>query len=100
MTTWLIHRITGLFMIVLFGIKFSTAFFLLREDKPQQAIFLHRHPVIDITLIFLFCLHSCFGLKTILYELGFRREKLLVRLATAVALILSVVGTVIYLRTA
>jgi succinate dehydrogenase hydrophobic anchor subunit len=56
--------------------------------------------VIDITLIFLFSLHTCFGLKTILYELGFRREKLLVRLATGVALILSVVGTVIYLRTA
>jgi hypothetical protein len=55
--------------------------------------------VIDITLIFLFCLHSCFGLKIIIYELGYRREKLLVRLATAVALILSVVGTVIYLRT-
>ncbi len=98
MTTWLIHRISGLIMIGLFILKFVTAFYLLPDEKPAWAVFLHRHPAVDISLIFLVSLHTCFGLKTILFELGVRREKLLVYLATGVALAMSVVGTIVYLR--
>jgi succinate dehydrogenase hydrophobic anchor subunit len=98
MTSWLIHRISGLIMIGLFAVKFVTAFFLLPDDKPSWAVFLHRHPAIDISLIFLVSLHTCFGLKNILFEIGFRREKFLVYGAAAVALILSIAGTIIYLR--
>ncbi len=98
MTSWLIHRISGLIMIGLFAVKFVTAFFLLPDDKPSWAVFLHRHPAVDISLIFLVSLHTCFGLKNILFEIGFRREKLLVYGAAAVALILSIAGTIIYLR--
>ena len=43
---------------------------------------------------------AAFGLKTILFEIGFRKEKLLVYSATGVALALSIVGTIIYLRMA
>jgi len=100
MTTWLVHRITGLLLVVLFGVKFLSGFLLLPEAKPSWALFLHRQPVLDITLILLFCLHTCFGLKTILFEIGFRREKLLVRAAVAVALALSIAGAVAYLKLA
>ncbi len=98
MTTWLIHRISGLIMIGLFAVKFVTAFYLLPDDKPSWAVFLHRHPAVDISLIFLVSLHTCFGLKNILFEIGFRREKLLVYGAAAVGLILSIAGTIAYLR--
>lgn len=37
MTTWLIHRISGLIMIGLFAVKFVTAFYLLPDDKPSWA---------------------------------------------------------------
>ena len=100
MTTWLIHRISGLIMIGLFTLKFVTAFYLLPDDKPSWAVFLHRHPAVDISLIFLICHHTCFGLKTILFEIGYRKEKHLVYGATAVALTLSIVGTIVYLRMA
>lgn len=98
MTTWLIHRISGLIMIGLFALKFVTAFYLLPDEKPSWAVFLHRHPAVDISLIFLISFHICFGLKNILFEIGFRREKLLVYGAAVVALILSIAGTTIYIR--
>ena len=97
MTTWLIHRISGLVMIGLFALKFVTAFYLLPDEKPSWAVFLHRHPAVDISLIFLISFHTCFGLKNILFEIGLRREKLLVYGAAAVALALSVAGTIIYI---
>ena len=100
MTTWLIHRISGLIMIGLFALKFVTAFYLLPEDKPAWALFLHRHPAVDISLIILISHHTCFGLKTILFELGLRKEKWLVYSATAVAIFLSLVGTIVYVRMA
>jgi len=98
MTTWLVHRISGLMMIGLFAIKFVTAFYLLPDEKPSWAVFLHRYPAVDISLIFLVSIHTCFGLKNILFELGLRKEKLLVYGATVVGLALSITGTVIYLR--
>lgn len=98
MTTWLIHRISGLMMIGLFAVKFVTAFYLLPDEKPSWAVFLHRHPAVDISLIFLVSLHTCFGLKNILFEIGLRKEKLLIYGAAIVGLTLSIAGTVIYLR--
>lgn len=85
-------------MIGLFALKFVTAFYLLPDDKPGWAVFLHRHPAVDISLIFLVSLHTCFGLKNILFEIGFRREKWLVYGAAVVGLALSIAGTIVYIR--
>ena len=85
-------------MIGLFAVKFVAAFYLLPDEKPSWAVFLHSHPAIDISLIFLVSFHTCYGLKNILFEIGLRKEKLLVYGATMVALTLSIAGTVIYLR--
>lgn len=98
MGSWLAQRISALLLMILLGTKFVSGFFLLGETQPSWAVPLHRHAVLDITLIFLFCIHSCFGLKTMLFELGFFKEKLLVYGATVVALTLSLVATVFYLR--
>ena len=98
MGTWLVQRISGLLLIILVATKFVSGLFLLPETDPSWAVPLHRQAVLDITLIFLFCLHTCFGLKTILFEIGFFKEKLLAYGATALALTLSIIGTVLYLR--
>ncbi len=100
MTTWLIHRISGLLMIVLFATKFVSGLLMLPEEEPSWVLPLHRASVLNIALIFLFSLHVCFGLKTILFELGLFKEKFLTYAATALALILSVVGMVVYLQLA
>lgn len=98
MTTWLIHRISGLVMIGLFAVKFTTAFYLLPDEKPSWAVFLHRHPAVDISLIITVSFHTCLGLKNILFDIGLRKEKLLVYAAVAVATTLSIAGTIVYVR--
>ena len=100
MGTWLVHRISGLLLIILLGTKFVSGLFLLPETKPSWAMSLHRQAVLDITLILMFCLHACFALKTILFEMGFFKEKLLAYAATVLALVLSIIATVLYLRMA
>ena len=98
MGTWLVKRISGLLLMILLATKLVSGLYLLPEEKPSWALTFHRQAVLDITLIFLFCLHTCFGLKTILFEIGFFKEKLLAYGATALALTLSIIGTVLYLR--
>ena len=97
MATWLVHRISGLLLIVLLATKLVSGLFMLPEEDPSWALPLHRHAVLDIALIFLLCLHACFGLKTVLFELGIFKEKLLAWAATVLALILSVAATAAYL---
>ncbi len=100
MGTWLVNRISGLVMIILLGTKLVSGLFLLGEEDPEWALTLHRQAVLDIMLIFLLCLHACFGLKTILFEIGLFREKVLAYSATVISLILSVIAVVLYLRMA
>ncbi len=100
MGTWLVNRISGLLMIILLGTKLVSGLFLLPEEDPEWAMTLHRQVVLDIMLIFLLCLHACFGLKTILFEIGLFKEKVLGYAATVISLILSVIAVVLYLRMA
>lgn len=76
MFIWLFHRISGVALIVLIGIKILTSFFLLaRDNKPDWALSLHRQPVLDIFILVLFTFHSIYGLRTIIIDLGCRKEK-------------------------
>lgn len=46
MFIWLFHRISGVSLIILFGIKILTGFFLFTKDKKSDwALSLHRQPV-------------------------------------------------------
>jgi len=99
MFAWLFHRISGLFLIVLFGIKIFTGFFLYtKEKKPDWAILLHRQPVVDVLIFVLLAFHIAYGLKTILYDLGIRREKLLFWTSTLAGGAASILLVAIYLR--
>jgi succinate dehydrogenase/fumarate reductase cytochrome b subunit len=92
MFIWLFHRISGAILIVLIGIKILTGYFLLPKDnKPDWALSLHRHPVIDILIVVLFTFHSMYGIRTIIIDLGFRKEKLLFWLSNILAAIISAV---------
>ena len=55
MFIWLFHRISGLTLIALIGLKIVTGYFLLPlDDRPDWALSLHRPPVIDFLIIILF----------------------------------------------
>ena len=52
MFVWVFHRVSGLLLIALLGIKFFTSFFLMTKDqKPDWALVLHTNPLTDTLLI-------------------------------------------------
>ena len=62
MFIWLFHRTSGLILIVLFGMKIFSAYFLYTKDKkPDWALGIHRNPVLDILILVLFTFHSLYG---------------------------------------
>jgi len=99
MFIWLFHRISGATLIVLIGIKIFTGIFLLpKENRPDWALSLHRHPVIDILILILFIFHSIYGLRTVVIDLGYRKEKQLFWISNIAATIISIVLILLYIR--
>jgi len=101
MFIWLFHRISGVALIILIGIKIFSAFFLYTKDKkPDWALGLHRHPVLDILIFILFAFHAMYGLRTIAIDLGYRKEKRLFWLSNAVATAISLILISLYAKVA
>jgi succinate dehydrogenase cytochrome b556 subunit len=99
MFIWLFHRISGASLIILIGIKIFTSYFLFTKDKkPDWALSLHRHPVLDVLILVLFVFHSIYGLRTIAIDLGYRKEKQLFMLSNVVAAIIAAVLIFFYFR--
>lgn len=97
MFIWLFHRISGVCLIALIGIKILTSYFLFtKETKPDWALSLHRQPVLDVLLLVLFVFHSMYGIRTIALDFGYRKEKQLFWLSTLIAAVLSAVLVYIY----
>ena len=99
MFIWLFHRISGVSLVILMGIKIFTSYFLFTKDKkPDWALSLHRHPVLDVLILVLFVFHSIYGLRTIVIDLGYRKEKQLFVLSNVVATIIAAVLIFFYFR--
>jgi len=99
MFIWLFHRISGVSLVILIGIKIFTSYFLFTKDKkPDWALSLHRHPVLDVLILVLFVFHSIYGLRTIVIDLGYRKEKQLFILSNVVATIIAAVLIFFYFR--
>ena len=97
MFIWLFHRISGVSLIILFGIKILTSFFLFTKDKkPDWALSLHRQPVLDVLILILFTFHSIYGLRTIALDFGYRKEKQLFWLSNIIATAISLALLYIY----
>ncbi len=97
MFIWLFHRISGVSLIILFSIKIFSGFFLFnKEAKPDWALSLHRQPVLDILILVLFTFHSIYGLRTIVLDFGYRKEKLLFWSSNLLAAAISVFLIYVY----
>ena len=101
MFIWLFHRISGVSLIILMGIKIFTSYFLFTKDKkPDWALSLHRHPVLDVLILILFTFHSIYGLRTVAIDLGYRREKQLFLASNIVASVIAAALIYFYFRMA
>jgi succinate dehydrogenase cytochrome b556 subunit len=99
MFIWLFHRISGATLIVLIGIKILTGYFLLPKDnRPDWALSLHRNPVIDILILILFTFHSIYGIRTIIIDFGYRREKQLFWISNITAAVISAALIYFFIR--
>ena len=99
MFIWLFHRISGATLIVLIGIKILTGYFLLPKDnRPDWALSLHRHPVIDVLILILFTFHSIYGIRTIIIDFGYRKEKQLFCISNIAAAAVSVILIYFFVR--
>lgn len=82
MFIWIFHRITGVLLIFLIALKMISGFGLTgRISVPVRVSGLHFGlPVskaIDILLIVFATFHALYGIRTILVDLGIKREKAL-----------------------
>ncbi|MFZ1035704.1 MAG: hypothetical protein WAN57_00720 [Smithella sp.] len=99
MFIWLFHRISGATLIVLIGIKILTGYFLLPKDnRPDWALSLHRNPVIDILILILFTFHSIYGIRTIIIDFGYRKEKQLFWISNIAAAAVSAILIFFFIR--
>jgi succinate dehydrogenase cytochrome b556 subunit len=99
MFIWLFHRISGASLIILFGAKILSSFFLFSKDKkPDWALSLHRQPIIDVLILILFTFHSIYGIRTIVMDFGYKNEKRLFWLSNCIAATVSAFLLYLYAR--
>jgi succinate dehydrogenase cytochrome b556 subunit len=97
MFVWIFHRISGLLLILLLGLKVLTSFFLMtKAQKPDWALVLHTNPLSDTLLILLIVFHAFYGLRTVIIDLGVRKEKLLFWIFTLLSLAISAFLIIVY----
>ncbi|MCK4337500.1 MAG: hypothetical protein KAX11_06130 [Candidatus Aminicenantes bacterium] len=97
MFVWVFHRISGLLLIILLAIKFLTSFFLMtKAQKPDWALLLHTNPLTDTLLIISGVYHAFYGLRTIIIDLGIRKEKLLFWIFTVLATFVTTALLILY----
>jgi len=97
MFVWVFHRITGVLLIVLLAIKFVTSFYLMTKgQKPDWALVLHTNPLTDTLLIISGVYHALYGLRTIILDLGLRKEKLLFWIFTILGGVISAFFLLVY----
>ena len=80
MFIWLVHRISGVILIVLMVIKIITGYGILGHfgyENIEPLRKLHNNAFMNVPLLLLFIYHGIYGFRTILIDLGLRREKLL-----------------------
>ena len=99
MFIWLFHRISCATLIILIGIKILTGYFLLPKDnRPDWALSLHRHPVIDVLILILFTFHCIYGIRTIIIDFGYRKEKQLFWISNIAAAAVSAILIYFFVR--
>jgi succinate dehydrogenase/fumarate reductase cytochrome b subunit len=67
-----------------------------KNQKPDWALVLHTNPLIDSLLIVSVIFHALYGLRTVIIDLGVRKEKLLFWVFTSVGIVLSAGLLVVY----
>jgi len=99
MFVWVFHRISGAVLIFLMAFQLLTGFFnasASNSELVKTMADLHRHALLNCSLVFLVLFHGLYGVRTILLDLGVGHEKLLFWVCTALGAVSFVVFLVLY----
>jgi succinate dehydrogenase/fumarate reductase cytochrome b subunit len=67
-----------------------------QRQKPDWALVLHTNPFSDTLLIVLVVYHALYGLRTILFDLGLKKEKQLFWIFSVLGFVMSAALLVVY----
>jgi succinate dehydrogenase/fumarate reductase cytochrome b subunit len=67
-----------------------------KDQKPDWALVLHTNPFIDTILIVSIVFHAFYGLRTVIIDLGVRKEKLLFWVFTSLSIVSSAALLILY----
>jgi len=67
-----------------------------KEQKPDWALVLHTNPFIDTFLIVSIVFHAFYGLRTVIIDLGVRKEKQLFWIFTLLSVAVSAALLLVY----
>jgi succinate dehydrogenase/fumarate reductase cytochrome b subunit len=96
---WVFHRISGMVLIGLLSFQLCTGFFQASSSNSAAVTTmaaLHRHAGLNCLLVFCAIYHALYGVRTIVLDLGLKRERLLFWIGTAVGSVLFVAFLVAY----
>jgi succinate dehydrogenase/fumarate reductase cytochrome b subunit len=85
---WVFHRVSGVLLIFLLALQLVTGFgeaSVSNAEWVRSLAALHRHAALNCLLVFLVLFHAAYGIRTIVMDLGLRREKLLFWICTLAA---------------
>lgn len=80
MFVWMFHRISGILLIGLLSVQLCTGFCQASSSNLETVktiAALHRHAVMNCVLVFCVIFHGLYGVRTIVLDLGLKRERLL-----------------------
>ena len=100
MFVWIFHRVTGAMLIFLLVFQMFTGFFQASSsnmDLVKTVADLHKHIVLNCLLVFCVVFHGAYGIRTMLMDLGVRKEKLLFWVCTLAAAAVFVIFLVFFL---
>ena len=100
MFVWVFHRICGIVLIFLVAFQIFTGFFqasTASSEAIKATAGLHKHALLNCLMVLLFVFHALYGVRTILLDLGLKREKLLFWICTLTGFALFAVFLVLYL---
>ncbi len=101
MFVWIFHRISGVVLIFVLGFQLFSGFFQASSSNMawvETMAGLHKHTTLNCVLVFMAIFHAAYGIRTIVLDLGAKREKLVFWVCTIVATILCVVFLILFLK--
>jgi len=72
--------VSGFALIFIIAFQFFTGFFQASASNAELTksfAGLHKHQFLNIIMVFLFIFHALYGVRTILMDLGVKKDKLL-----------------------